>query len=61
MAASISAYSGGESLVEMNLPRFSLFGSVGRPTFCVSLTKSVAVSIKLFKNFVYFFDLSCFW
>ena len=41
MAASISAYSGGESLVEMNLPRFSLFGSVGRPTLGVSIIKSV--------------------
>ena len=37
MADSISAYSGGESLVEMNLPRFSLFGSAGLPTFGVSL------------------------
>jgi hypothetical protein len=37
MAASISAYSGGDSLVEMNLPRFCLFGSAGLPTFGVSL------------------------
>jgi len=37
MADSISAYSGGDSLVEMNLPRFSLSGSIGRPTFPSSL------------------------
>jgi hypothetical protein len=32
MAASISAYSGGDNLVEMNLPRFSFIGKAGRPT-----------------------------
>jgi hypothetical protein len=37
IAASISAYSGGESRVEMNFPRFSFFGSIGLPTFGVSL------------------------
>jgi hypothetical protein len=37
MAASISAYSGGDSRVEMNLPRFSFLGSIGLPTFGVSL------------------------
>jgi hypothetical protein len=41
MAASISTYSGRDRLVEMNLPRFSLFGSVGLPAFGVSLIKSV--------------------
>lgn len=40
MACSISLYSAGESRVEMNLPRFSLSGSVGRPTFGISLIKS---------------------
>ena len=35
-AAMISSYSGGETRVEMNLPRFSFLGSVGRPTLGVS-------------------------
>jgi hypothetical protein len=37
IAASISAYSGGDNRVEMNLPRFSFLGSIGLPTFGVSL------------------------
>jgi len=36
-AAMISSYSGGETRVEMNLPRFSFLGSIGRPTFGVSV------------------------
>jgi hypothetical protein len=32
MAASISAYSGGDNRVETNLPRFSFLGSIGLPT-----------------------------
>jgi hypothetical protein len=37
IAASISAYSGGESRVETNLPRFSFLGSIGLPTLFGSL------------------------
>jgi hypothetical protein len=37
MACVISAYSGGETRVEINLPRFSLLGSTGLPTFGVSV------------------------
>jgi hypothetical protein len=37
-AAMISSYSGGEIRMEMNLPRFSFLGSVGRPTLGVTVT-----------------------
>jgi hypothetical protein len=37
IAASISAYSNGDNRVEINLPRFSFLGSIGLPTFGVSL------------------------
>jgi hypothetical protein len=37
MAASISAYSGGDNRVEMNFPRFSFLGSIGLPTLFGSL------------------------
>jgi hypothetical protein len=40
MAASISAYSGGDNRVEMNLPRFAFLGSIGLPTLGVSLMVS---------------------
>jgi hypothetical protein len=39
-ACVISAYSSGDSRVEMNLPRFSFLGSAGLPTFSVSLIVS---------------------
>jgi hypothetical protein len=43
-AAMISSYSGGETRVEMNLPRFSFLGSIGRPTFGVSVIPFLIVS-----------------
>ena len=50
-AATISSYSGGETRVEMNLPRFSFLGSIGRPTFGVSVTPFLIWNIQpMIKN-----------
>jgi hypothetical protein len=43
IAFSISAYSGGDNRVEMNLPRFSFSGSTGLPTFGVSLIIEISM------------------
>jgi hypothetical protein len=44
-AAIISSYSGGDSRVEMNFPRFSLLGSIGLPTGFVSLIWSFLILV----------------
>ena len=53
MACSISAYSGGDNRVEMNLPRFSFLGSAGLPTFGNSLMiPSICLNLKINVFFV---------